>query len=603
MSTAMTCAAECCSTTSLNVLASRASTNSPAFRTTVTQPADLPRRHASTPTTVSGTAHIFCPTRVLECDRRDYACHGAPRLSAVAADENRVVRHRVTPRERPATRQRGLAITRLGQSFTEAAAFAVELHDGQERKGTRTPYAAHLFAVAGLVLESGGTEDEAIAALLHDAAEDKGGEQLLVEISGRFGEPVAEIVRGCSDTTMQPKPPWLERKTAYIKALPGKSESVIRVSLADKLHNARSLLIDYREHGEELWQRFDPESDQLWYYRSLLDVFGEISSSPLVDELDRVVSELELLVREERRRDRPSDLSVEPDGSVPAGPAGIGRAISEAFLAGQLDLRARTDAPTPGWSAMPEVEAISMLAPSPVGGSARRHFITFTMALDYSRDSLALWKASARLFNEHSVVFEPSEVILADKDQVGTLLREYGVSQRHERDRDSWLRIAHSLADRATPEVNTAIEAGTGDAAKLLAALRLDGRDGAPLFPLLRGPKIGSVWVRILAYPGGATLTSLEVVPVGVDVHVRRVTENLGLTATAGEDLERARRCIEDAWGDDVRASGAAGPPGLEDTPAALDPALWFFGKWGCAFCETQGTRVPIADVCRRCRL
>ena len=209
-----------------------------------------------------------------------------------------------------------MAVARLGQSFTRAAAFAVELHDGQVREGTSVPYVSHLFAVAALVLESGDTQDEAVAALLHDAAEDRGGEELLAEISTRFGEQVSDIVRGCSDTTVQPKPPWLERKRAYLKALPKKSESVIRVSLADKLHEARSLLIDYREHGEELWRRFDPESDQLWYYRSLLDAFGEISSSPLVGELDRVVSELELLVRSERRRDRMTNVSAEPDGSA-----------------------------------------------------------------------------------------------------------------------------------------------------------------------------------------------------------------------------------------------------------------------------------------------
>ena len=128
-------------------------------------------------------------------------------------------------------------------------------------------------------------------------------------------------------------------------------------------------------------------------------------------------------------------------------------------------------------------------------------------------------------------------------------------------------------------------------------------RDGAPLFPLLRGPKIAPVWVRILAYPGMAALSSLKVVPVAVDAHVRRVTENLGLTATAGEALGQARRTIQNAWQEDVRVSGAAGPIPLKNTPAALDPALWFLGKWGCAFCEAQGTRVPIAGACCGCRL
>jgi len=316
-----------------------------------------------------------------------------------------------------------------------------------------------------------------------------------------------------------------------------------------------------------------------------------------------------------RRRARPNVSFTEPYTPVSRGLAQLGEhqldklvsapgaMCGECPHSGQLDLSARTDAPTPGWSAMPEIEAISTLTPSNVTGRALRHFLTFTMALDRARDSTALWNASARLFNEHSLVFEPSEVTLADKYEVGALLREYSVSQRHGPDCDAWLRIAHSLTDRAAPEINIAIETGAGDAADLLEAVQRIGHDGTTLFPLLRGQKIAPVWVRILVYPGKATLSSLETVSIAVDVHTRRVTENLGLTATAGEDLERGRGAIQDAWAAEVQATGAAGPPGLENTPAALDPALWFFGKWGCSFCETQGQRVPIADACGGCRL
>lgn len=174
--------------------------------------------------------------------------------------------------------------------FAQALVYATEVHAPQRRKGTDVPYVAHLLAVASLVLEDGGDEDEAIAALLHDTIEDHGVTH--AQLAERFGSKVADIVQACSDTDVLPKPPWRARKEAYIAHLAEAPPEVVRVSLADKLHNARSLLFDYRLMGEELWLRFNPEADQLWYYRSLLDVFRRVSRSPLVDELERVVTEL-----------------------------------------------------------------------------------------------------------------------------------------------------------------------------------------------------------------------------------------------------------------------------------------------------------------------
>jgi (p)ppGpp synthase/HD superfamily hydrolase len=177
--------------------------------------------------------------------------------------------------------------------FADALVYAVEIHQLQRRKGTEIPYVAHLLAVAGLVLEDGGDEDEAVAALLHDAIEDT--PVTYADIEARYGSKVASIVQGCSDTELMPKPPWRERKIAYIQDLVEAPPEVVRVSLADKVHNARSVLFDYRLMGEDLWLRFNPEADQLWYYRSLVDVFRRVSESPLVDELERVVAELEQL--------------------------------------------------------------------------------------------------------------------------------------------------------------------------------------------------------------------------------------------------------------------------------------------------------------------
>jgi GTP pyrophosphokinase len=181
----------------------------------------------------------------------------------------------------------------LVDRFADALVYAAEIHESQRRKGTDVPYLAHLLAVASLVLEDGGDEDEAIAALLHDAIEDTN--VTFDDLNARYGPKVAAIVQGCSDTDVLPKPPWRERKDAYISHLAAAPPEVVRVSLADKVHNARSVLFDYRLMGEDLWARFNPDADQAWYYRSLVDVFRRVSRSPLVDELDRVVAELERL--------------------------------------------------------------------------------------------------------------------------------------------------------------------------------------------------------------------------------------------------------------------------------------------------------------------
>lgn len=197
--------------------------------------------------------------------------------------------------------QPGEAAEGLGQRFIAAVEEASRYHAGQLRKGTQIPYVAHLLSVAALVLEDGGSEDEAIAALLHDAVEDAGGKPTLDAIRERFGDEVAMIVEACSDTDVIPKPPWRERKEAYLAHLADAETqpSVMRVSLADKLHNARAILSDYRQTGDELWSRFNTASgeDQLWYYRSLANIFLDRAPGSLSDELDHVVSELEGLVR------------------------------------------------------------------------------------------------------------------------------------------------------------------------------------------------------------------------------------------------------------------------------------------------------------------
>jgi (p)ppGpp synthase/HD superfamily hydrolase len=184
----------------------------------------------------------------------------------------------------------------LSPRFEDALTFATRLHTGQVRKRTTVPYISHLLAVTAIVIEQGGDEDEAIAALLHDAVEDQGGPPTREEIRIRFGETVVAIVDGCTDADTIPKPPWQERKEAYIAHVRHASPSIRLVSAADKLHNARAILLDYRQLGEALWGRFmGGRVGALWYYRALADAFREIESTPLTGELDRTVRELEQL--------------------------------------------------------------------------------------------------------------------------------------------------------------------------------------------------------------------------------------------------------------------------------------------------------------------
>lgn len=181
------------------------------------------------------------------------------------------------------------------ERFERALLYATRLHSGQRRKGSGVPYISHLIAVCALTIEYGGDEDEAIAALLHDAIEDQGGEAARVEILRKFGPRVAEIVEGCTDTDQSPKPPWRTRKEAYVRHVANAIPSVRLVSACDKLHNARSLIMDYRVCGEQLWSRFTGGRDgTLWYYRAMVNAL-RADPSPVVEELDRVVRELENL--------------------------------------------------------------------------------------------------------------------------------------------------------------------------------------------------------------------------------------------------------------------------------------------------------------------
>ena len=282
---------------------------------------------------------------------------------------------------------------------------------------------------------------------------------------------------------------------------------------------------------------------------------------------------------------------------MPIDAARIAEEIAGDFYGGELDLSARGVPLAPGWADMPEVACARSCRRDGVAERTVRRLLTFVSAMDRARDADRLWRAGHELLSAHPAAFDPSAVAAMPIERLSALLAGSGVSQRHGPDSRAWQTIANSLSTGSGP-VCGIVEHGVGDADALLADLRSVDRSGRPRFPLLRGPKIGPMWVRIMANPGSASVRGIERIPVAVDVHVRRVTRNLGVAAT-GET--GGKRAIQVAWQAAVSAGDVRGAPGIAGTCAGLDPALWFFGKHGCRFCETVSRRSPIGRACRRC--
>ena len=189
-------------------------------------------------------------------------------------------------------------MTTLTEKFDRALLYASHVHGGQTRKQTEIPYLAHLLAVSATILEYGGSEDMAIAGLLHDAAEDQGGEPRLLDNRSRFGDRVADIVRACSDSTSHggPKADWSTRKRRYIDHLRTVDDDTLLVSLADKIHNARSILRDARnpEIGDKVWDRFSkPKEMTIGHYKELAEVFlARWPRHQLADEMRHLAKKL-----------------------------------------------------------------------------------------------------------------------------------------------------------------------------------------------------------------------------------------------------------------------------------------------------------------------
>ena len=229
---------------------------------------------------------------------------------------------------------------------------------------------------------------------------------------------------------------------------------------------------------------------------------------------------------------------------------------------------------------MPEVECAERLRGRGERERTVRLFLTFVSAMDRMRDAGSLWKKGFELFESNPELFDPARAAEMPFGKLSRLLRENAVSKLHKQDAPAWRRIAESLRSRPLSPVRRVIDGGVGDAARLLEDLRGCDRTGDSWFPLLSGPKIGAMWVRMMAEPGGARIGNMDVVPVAVDTHVRRITERLGVTDTQNcPSTENARLAIQRLWKKAVDAVDIGGPAGIAGACAALDPALWYFGK------------------------
>ena len=281
--------------------------------------------------------------------------------------------------------------------------------------------------------------------------------------------------------------------------------------------------------------------------------------------------------------------------------AQVAKLVARDFYTDQLDLFSRGLEPGCMWSRMPEVHAVAQLRKSWVSPRTIRLFLTFMAAMNRPRDSARLWSNGVELWKQHGELFEPAEASAMPLDILRTLLVQYKVSLKHKPDSLAWHTIARSLSSPDNP-ISRVVDHGVGNATELLEYLST-GENGRARFPLLKGPKIGPMWLRMLAAPGGAAIADMDIIPVAVDVHVRRATQNLGVADTAKLSSIAARRLIQDAWQAAVAETDIGGPPGIANTCAALDPALWAFGKLGCGHCAKQPEPVPIGRACGHCQL
>lgn len=284
--------------------------------------------------------------------------------------------------------------------------------------------------------------------------------------------------------------------------------------------------------------------------------------------------------------------------------AKITRLIAEDFYEGRFDLSQRGKVSiASSWSSMPHVECVNYLRETDVSDRVLLLFITLIAAIDRGRDSEKVWWGGLDLIDSHPEVFDPLALFNISEEELAVLMNESDVSHKNEQDPQAWLDIARTIAIESHCPVSRVIYDNTVDAKSLLKDLGTSSDDGRNRFPLLSGRKTGSVWIRMLASPGGAKITHLDLLPVMVDSHVIRATENLGMAKKDNLDLNKDAKYIQSVWQSAVSTTEFEAPEGIKDTCAALDPALSFFGRYGCGHCAKVGNPVRIGLACNHCRL
>jgi hypothetical protein len=304
-----------------------------------------------------------------------------------------------------------------------------------------------------------------------------------------------------------------------------------------------------------------------------------------------------------RYREAPKEILRESlsEGSSPQDIHSVVKELTSGFARGSWDLSLRNRTPSSGWDVLPECEAAASIREQGASDSEVRVFLTLVCALDRAREADQLWHGAASLYRRARWVFDPKSVTASRFGSLRDELVSSGVSQRHMPDTAAWRLINEALLDeKSFPSIHEAIHAGKGDATVLKQELHAKTGTGQSCFPFLSGPKVSEMWPRMLVAPGRAVIRNAHSIPVAVDVQVRKVTEYLGITNTDRMSLDAARPIIQQAW--NAGAEAAVGPDGIAGTAAAIDPAVWFFGKWGCTFCERAGRRMPISPLCNQCR-
>ena len=227
---------------------------------------------------------------------------------------------------------------------------------------------------------------------------------------------------------------------------------------------------------------------------------------------------------------------------------------------------------------MPQVQCVTRLRESGAPDRIVRLFLTFVAATDRMRDAALPWNNGGELFQSHPEIFEPDEASAIPISALRERLPQYGVSEFPRTDSRAWQPIARSIAAGGNP-VGRVVESRAGNARELLSYVRTASGEQVR-FPMLRGPEIGRMWVRMLGAPGGSRKDEIDIVPVAVDVHVRRVTKSLGVVDTGCMPDREGKRVIQDTWRAAVTRTRIGSPPRIANTCAALDPDLWFFGKY-----------------------